>query len=89
MEDGANSRSKRIAARRWWYGLVTRIADPRPRSRMSSATRAAFSSVVAEAPSTTIASAGTPAATAVRFMSSADATDAGSLEPPEKMRTGA
>src|SRR5437879_11938981 len=36
-----------------------------------------------------IAFAGTPAATAGRFMSAADATDSGSLEPPEKMRTGA
>src|SRR5256886_2141698 len=85
----SNSRSNSIAARRWWYGLVTRIAEPSPRAFISSATRCAFSSVVAEAPSTAIAFAGTPAATAVRFMSSADATDSGSLEPPEKMRSGA
>jgi hypothetical protein len=56
---------------------------------MSSATCFAFSSVVAEVPSTTIAFAGTPAATAVRFMSSAEATDSGSIEPPAKMRSGA
>src|SRR6266571_2388575 len=85
----ANSRSKSIAARRWWYGLVTRIAETRPRVFMSSATRCAFSSVVADAPSTATEFAGTPAATAVRFMSSADATESGSLEPPEKMSSGA
>src|SRR5213078_2635666 len=43
-ETRSNSRSKRMAARRWWYGLVTRIADRRPALFMSSATRCAFSS---------------------------------------------
>jgi hypothetical protein len=56
---------------------------------MSSATRDAFSSVVADSPSTTIALSGTPDAIADRFMICAEATDSGSLEPPEKIKTGA
>ena len=56
---------------------------------MTSATRVAFSPVVVDAPSTMTASAGTPARTASRFMSSAEGADSGSLDAPEKRRTGA
>src|SRR5438132_3934012 len=56
---------------------------------MSSATRAAFSSVVAALPSTTIASSGTPLRTASRFMSSADGADSESSDAPENTRSGA
>src|SRR6185295_5287161 len=56
---------------------------------MSFATSAAFSSVVAEAGSTSVALSGTPCLSASRRMISPELTDSGSIAAPEKTMTGA